>query len=49
MLLLHRGRVAMHRPIRDLEEHGLELSVRGIEALAEFMGIDRTTPTQAAG
>lgn len=48
VLLLREGRVALRAPTRDLEEHGLELSLRGIEALAEFRAEDRSAAVAAA-
>jgi hypothetical protein len=48
VLLFREGRVALRAPTRDLEEHGLELSLRGIEALAEFKAEDRSAAVAAA-
>jgi hypothetical protein len=48
VLLLRKGRVALHAPIRGLEEHGLELSMRGILALAELTA-ERAEEAVAAG
>lgn len=35
--LLRNGRVVLHAPLRALAEHGLPVSIRGIEALAELV------------
>jgi ABC-type multidrug transport system ATPase subunit len=34
--LVREGRIALHVGVAELDEHGLQLSMRGIEALAEF-------------
>ncbi len=47
VLLLREGKVALRASTRDLEEHGLELSLRGIEALAEFKVEDRSAAVAA--
>lgn len=48
VVLIRRGRVALHAPFAELERRGLPLSLRGLEALADLAAA-RTAPPGAIG
>jgi ABC-type multidrug transport system, ATPase component len=46
---LRDGRLALHAPVKELDAHGLTLSQRGIEALAELAAVSEQPPAAANG
>jgi len=48
VVLLSLGKVVLHAPIRELEGHGIELSLRGIETLAVLKAEERAAAEAAA-